>query len=163
MIQKIRNFTSILNYFSDIYFFIIKLTALFEKSRTNERRKDFQIEIYKSGAPHQYYAVAPLEHLVAATAAFFINTRCRCIKIRIKCIEVLGIQFILHDTQAFTKPLEVYNLPCTQEFYNFIYIRAVLCQTQEIIVGGAGFLLWCDFIKTTDILSYPFIETRIAL
>lgn len=53
-----------------------------------------------------------LEKLLTSTI-IFINTRCHCIEIRVECIEVLGIQFILNNAQAFAEPLEVYDFSRT--------------------------------------------------
>ena len=40
------------------------------------------------------------------------------------------------------------NFPLSKEADYVIYIR-VIRQPQNIVVGEAGFLLWCDLVRTT--------------
>ena len=39
-------------------------------------------------------------------------------------------------------------LPLAQELDNVVYVR-VIAEAQDVIVGDAGFLLWCDLVRTT--------------
>ena len=74
----------------------------------------------------------------------------RSIKTGIESIEVTGIQLILCDTESFAKSLEVYNFTFPQEFDGSHYIR--LCnQAQDIVIGGAGFLLCDAFLNTNSV------------
>ena len=68
----------------------------------------------------------------------------------VKCwvgrIEVLSIQMVLDNPEPFTKPLEMHNLTRTQEpdrICNFL----VLYQTQDIVIGAAGFLFRCQILR----------------
>ena len=70
------------------------------------------------------------------------------IESRVTCIEVLGVKVFLYHPECFAKTLEVYDLPGTQET-NRIYNVRVFYDTKNVIVSGAGFLLWGDFVKTT--------------
>ena len=70
------------------------------------------------------------------------------VKLRIECIEVFGIQFILNDAECFTESLEVHDFPCTQEAYRVAYFL-VMDKAEDIVIGGAGFLFCCDLVKTT--------------
>lgn len=63
------------------------------------------------------------------------------VKSRIKRIEVLGIEMILHDSQSFTKPLEVHDFPCPKELDGFVHIGFILYKSKNIVVGGACLLL----------------------
>ncbi len=62
------------------------------------------------------------------------------VKTGVKGIEVLGIQVVLCDTEGFSEALVMDDFAGTQEFYGFADIR-ILDQTQDIVIGGAGFLL----------------------
>ena len=64
-------------------------------------------------------------------------------------IVVLGIQMFLDDAQGFTEPLKVHDFPGPQEADGVSYIRGIHGQTQDVVVGGSGFLLCCDLVKTT--------------
>ena len=70
------------------------------------------------------------------------------IESRVTCIEVLGVKVFLYHPECFAKTLEVYDLPGTQET-NRIYNVRVFYDTKNVIVSGAGFLLWGDLISTT--------------
>ena len=61
---------------------------------------------------------------------------------------VFLIQMISGDFQCFTEPLEVYHFPFPQEPQRCQNIR-VFCQIDEVFIGAAGFLLWCDLVRTT--------------
>ena len=70
------------------------------------------------------------------------------IESRVTCIEVLGVKVLLYHPECFAKTLEVYDLPGTQKT-NRIYNVRVFYDTKNVIVSGAGFLLWGDFVRTT--------------
>ena len=63
-------------------------------------------------------------------------------------IEIAAVQMILDITQGFTEPLEVNDFPLTQEADDVAYIR-VIRQTENVVVGKAGLLFWCDLVRTT--------------
>jgi len=56
--------------------------------------------------------------------------------------------FFLVVVEEFAEPLKMHNLPLPQELYNLVYI-GVVGQAQNVVVGGAGFLLCCNNVKTT--------------
>lgn len=56
----------------------------------------------------------------------------------------------MDDSQGFTESLEVDDFPGTQEFYGFADIT-VMYQTQDVVIGGAGFLFCGIFINTTNL------------
>lgn len=73
---------------------------------------------------------------------------CFHIKIRVKRIEVLGIQPVGHEAESFSETLEMNDFAFPQETDRITYFR-IFDQAQNIVVGGAGFLFWGDFVRTT--------------
>ena len=71
------------------------------------------------------------------------------VKRRIHIVDILLAEFILRQAQAFSEPLEVYDLTRTQEFDDIVDIR-IITQTQDVVIGNACLLLCCIAIKTTD-------------
>ena len=69
---------------------------------------------------------------------------------RIECVEILFIQLITHHSQRLGKPLIVHDFPLTQIAQYILHIR-VVCQMQQVLIGGAGLLLCCKFIDATNI------------
>ncbi len=65
---------------------------------------------------------------------------------RIEGIEVAAVQMILDIPQGFTEPLEVDDLPLPQETDGIADI-VVFNHAQDVVVGGAGFLLCCQIFK----------------
>ena len=76
----------------------------------------------------------------AAAAASAVQA----VESRIECIEVSGIQVILNHPHRFTEPLEVDNLPFTEEAYGVADFR-ILDQPQNIVIGEPCFL-FCGHI-----------------
>ena len=66
------------------------------------------------------------------------------VKFWVKIIVVFSVQGILQVFQSFAKPLEMDDLPFTQKTDGRDHVR-VVHQTQNIVIGGAGFLLCCTF------------------
>lgn len=62
------------------------------------------------------------------------------IKVWVICVEVFLVKIILDQTETFTETLKVYQFTLAEEadgIGNF----CILCQTQDVIIGSAGFLL----------------------
>lgn len=57
---------------------------------------------------------------------------------------VFLVQMISGNFQCFTKPLEVYHFPFTQETKGCQNIW-IFCQVDKVFIGAAGFLLCCTF------------------
>lgn len=55
---------------------------------------------------------------------------------------------ILQNSQSFAEALEVNDFPLSQVADGITYLR-VSYHPQDIVIGGAGFLLWGDLVKTT--------------
>jgi|GEM_PF-3130562 hypothetical protein len=70
------------------------------------------------------------------------------VKFRVKCVEVLGVQVILHDAQGFAESLEMYDFTFTQELDRISYI-GIVNETKDVVVSCSCFLLCCTFIKIT--------------
>ena len=62
------------------------------------------------------------------------------VKFRIDGIKVSAVQMVLHDPQAFAESLIMYDFSFPQEADGVADLR-IFDQTQDIVVGGAGFLL----------------------
>lgn len=63
-------------------------------------------------------------------------------------VEVLLIQLILHHFDALGKALVVDDLPLAQVAQHVDHVRVVRLE-EQVLVGGAGLLLWYDLISTT--------------
>lgn len=59
------------------------------------------------------------------------------------------IEGIFYSLKAFAKSLEVHDLPLAQEFDRLIYVRVILAQSENVVVGRPSFLLWGDLVSTT--------------
>ena len=81
----------------------------------------------------------------------FRCTACRAgiVKAWIESVEVFSIQLFLDGAKCFTKSLEMYHFPCTQETDRISNFRDISYYTENIIISGACFLFWGDLVKTT--------------
>lgn len=59
-----------------------------------------------------------------------------------------GFDFGLVDVQQFAEPLEVHYLTCPEEADNIVHVR-VIGETEDVVICGTGFLLGCNYIRTT--------------
>ena len=66
---------------------------------------------------------------------------------RVESIEVLGIQMILGYPEGFAEPLEVDDLPFTEEPDGVTDFR-VFDQPEDVVVSEPCLLLCCDHIRT---------------
>ena len=62
----------------------------------------------------------------------------------------------LGQFEGFAEPLEVDDLPLPQEADHVVHIR-VITETQDIVIGEAGFLLCCNGVRTTFLEAVIFI------
>lgn len=70
------------------------------------------------------------------------------VKLSVKIIEVLFVQFGFNLFQRLPETLEMNHFPGAQEFKGFTYFR-VFDDTDQVIIGGPGLLLWGDLVSTT--------------
>ena len=61
---------------------------------------------------------------------------------------MLSIQVVAGNLQSFAEPLEVDDLPFTQEAQRGEDF-GVIGHVDEVFVGGAGFLFCCTFVSVT--------------
>ena len=54
---------------------------------------------------------------------------------------------ILYDTEGFAKPLEMYDLPLTQETDGVLYLGGIFTEPEDVVVGDAGFLLCGQILR----------------
>lgn len=66
----------------------------------------------------------------------------------IKGVEVLGIQLVGENAQAFTEALKVDDFPLSQELDGVPHV-GVVGETKDVVVGHPSFLFWCDAVRTT--------------
>ncbi len=59
--------------------------------------------------------------------------------------------FTTSCTLPIAKPLEMDDFSLPQEADDVVHVR-VIGQAQNVVVGDAGFLLWCDLVRTTFFL-----------
>ena len=89
----------------------------------------------------------------------FCVTRPRCRRVtqkitglliegRVGEVDVFLIHALLGQSDGLAKALEVDNLPFTQKTDHIIDVR-IIRQTEDIVIGKAGLLLWCDLVRTT--------------
>lgn len=64
------------------------------------------------------------------------------VEIRVKCIEILAVQTILYQPEAFTEALVMNDFALAKIFDRITYFR-IFYQTQDVVIGQAGFLLCC--------------------
>ena len=67
------------------------------------------------------------------------------IKRGVEGVEVLFVELILCDTQAFTETLVVDDLTLTQELDRFTDV-GIVDQTQDVIVSSARLLFCCTLV-----------------
>lgn len=70
------------------------------------------------------------------------------VKCGIHIIDVFLIHFVFCETQTLAESLEVNDFPRPQELDGIIDIR-VVGETEDIVIGDAGLLFWCDCVRTT--------------
>ena len=74
------------------------------------------------------------------------------VKGRVDQIDVFLVHPVLRQPQSLAEELEVDHLPGPQELDDIVDIR-IVAQTQDVVVCRAGFLLCCDLVRTTFLLS----------
>lgn len=67
---------------------------------------------------------------------------------RVGKIDILLIESLFGQLNGFAEPLEVHDFPLPQKADHVIHIR-IIGQAEDIVVGEARFLLWCDLVRTT--------------
>lgn len=63
-------------------------------------------------------------------------------------IDVFLVHFLLGQFDGFAEALEVYNFSFTQEADCIVDVR-IVGQTENIVIGKAGFLLWYNHPRAT--------------
>ena len=78
------------------------------------------------------------------------------VKGRIEIVDILFVQFVFGQAQSLAEALEVDDLPLPQEADHVVHIR-VITETQDIVIGEAGFLLCCNGVRATFLEAVIFI------
>lgn len=82
-------------------------------------------------------------------SCFFRRDRfCLFIESRIHIVNIFLVHLVLRQPQALAEPLEMDNLPGPKEFNGVADVR-VVGEAENVVVGNAGLLLWCDLVRTT--------------
>ena len=71
-------------------------------------------------------------------------------------IDILAVHLFLAQPQTLAEALEVDDLPLPQEADHVVHIR-VITETQDIVIGEAGFLLCCNGVRATFLEAVIFI------
>lgn len=75
---------------------------------------------------------------------------CSVVERRIGEIDVVLFRHaVLGKPQAFAESLEMNDLSLPQKFNDVIHVR-IVAETENIVIGDAGLLFWCDFAGTTS-------------
>ena len=69
------------------------------------------------------------------------------VKGRVHIVDIFFVHLVLCQPQAFAKALEVDDLPGPEEFDGVADVR-VVGEAEDVVIGHAGFLLWCDCVRT---------------
>ena len=78
------------------------------------------------------------------------------VKRRVGHIVIFAVQLIGGYPQPLTKALIMDDLPLPQEADHVVHIR-VITETQDIVIGEAGFLLCCNGVRATFLEAVIFI------
>lgn len=68
------------------------------------------------------------------------------IESRVERIEVAAVQMLLNHTESFAKPLEMNDFTFSKETDGVADFR-IFDDTEDIVIGRAGFLLCCQILK----------------
>ena len=79
---------------------------------------------------------------------YYTNKLFLQIKFRIDRVKILAVEIILDESERFAESLIMYDLAFSQEADRVENIR-VIAHADDVIIGGAGFLFWGDFVRTT--------------
>ena len=63
-------------------------------------------------------------------------------------VDIFLSHALLGQAKSLAEALEMHNLPLAQELDNVIYVR-VVAQAEDVVVGNAGLLLWCNHASAT--------------
>ena len=70
------------------------------------------------------------------------------VKGRVDGVDIFLIHPLRSQTQGFAEALEMDHLAFPEETDDVVDIR-IVAQAENVVIGGAGLLLCCDFIRTT--------------
>ena len=79
---------------------------------------------------------------------YYTNKLFLQIKFRIDRVKILAVEIILDESERFAESLIMYDLAFSQETDRVEDVR-VVAHADDVIIGGAGFLFWGDFVRTT--------------
>ena len=83
---------------------------------------------------------------ISGRSGFVRQAKNWSVKGRIECVKILGIQIILDYAKPFAEPLEMNDLALSEESNGVNNVR-VIYHSQNIVIGGAGFLLCCKIFR----------------
>ena len=76
-----------------------------------------------------------------------VSLAARTVKGGVASVEILGIQVVLGDAEGIGKPLVMHDLTLPQELDGVTDV-GIVAEAENVIVGHAGLLLWCNHIRT---------------
>ena len=107
-----------------------------------------RFSILKENRRHACLTYFSVVYLLFVYRSLLAVTPAVCIELRLADIEVLRIEFFLKQAECLAEPLEVYDLPFTQKPDSVTDVW-VIAQAQNIVVGYASLLLWCNHKSAT--------------
>ncbi len=75
------------------------------------------------------------------------------VKAGVPVVEVLLPQPVLHECQAFSKTLKVYDLPGPEELDDVVDI-GIVAQAQDVVIGDPCLLFCCNRVRTTCVMRW---------
>ena len=87
---------------------------------------------------------------------FSIETTLLPVERRVGEVDIFLIHLGLGQFEGLAEALEVDDLPLPQEADHVVHIR-VITETQDIVIGEAGFLLCCNGVRATFLEAVIFI------
>ena len=67
---------------------------------------------------------------------------------RVREVDVVFLRHpVFGKPETFAEPLEVYDLPRTEEADDVVHVR-IVAEAEDIVVGNAGLLLCCVLVRT---------------
>ena len=82
------------------------------------------------------------------------------VKGRIDEVDVLLVHLLFCQLHSLAEALEVDDFPLPQKPDDIVHIR-IVGQAQDVVIGEAGFLLWCDLVRTTFFCRTAELDTYI--
>lgn len=85
-----------------------------------------------------------------AVPVFLFVSTALSVKGRVDCVDVFLVHFFGCNPQRLAEALEMHNLTRAQKANGIVDVR-IVGKAENVVIGGAGFLLCCFLIRTTNL------------